>query len=138
MSDNIGGYQPHQERVIAEKADLDERLQKLAAFMGGEVFDALPEEDRYLMQLQSSVMLSLSMLLGKRIERFAPAPPPRRVGNLGGFAAMYCACGAVPVLETMDYGRLHQVGCVCGSNTSGTTPFLAVRAWNKLQQEQGG
>lgn len=61
---------PHQQRVVAEKAELDERLQKLAVFMGRDDFDALPDEDRYLLHVQSSVMLSLSMLLGKRIERF--------------------------------------------------------------------
>ena len=138
MSENIGGYLPHQERVIAEKAALDESLQKLAAFMAGEVFDAMPEEDRYLMQLQSSVMLSYSMLLGKRIERFTPAKLPKRISNLGGYAAMDCACGAVPVLSSTDHDQVLEVGCVCGSLATGNTPFMAVKAWNKLQQEQGG
>jgi hypothetical protein len=137
----MDGLPAYQGRVVAEKAELDERLQKLALFMGGEVFDALPEEDRYLMQLQSSVMLSLSMLLGKRIERFQAdqTRAPRKIGFfLGDVAVSQCACGAVPWVRSLDFGEVHEVDCVCDSKATGTTPFLAVKAWNKLQQEQGG
>lgn len=37
---------PHQIRVVAEKRELDERLQRLVAFMGTATFAELPEAER--------------------------------------------------------------------------------------------
>lgn len=65
-------YQPHEQRVVDEKVDLDTRVAKLTAFLGTEVFAGLPLEDRRLLALQHDVMSAYSEVLGARIARFQP------------------------------------------------------------------
>ena len=65
--------QPHEERVVTEKQELDEKLAKLKSFCfspGSPVFKALPPEDRDLLEDQSTVMEQYSKILGRRIARF--------------------------------------------------------------------
>ncbi len=62
--------QPHQERVLQEKAELDERLAKLTAFLETDTYHALPDEDKELLRLQWALMCDLSDILAKRIARF--------------------------------------------------------------------
>jgi hypothetical protein len=63
--------EPHQQRVIDERRDLDDKLSKLNAFMSeNAIFDGLPEEDRRLMRLQGHAMAQYSGILAARIERF--------------------------------------------------------------------
>lgn len=62
---------PHQQRVLDEKAELDERLAKLDAFIrDSPVFLTLPDDERYHLQQQSKVMLQLSAILAARIVNF--------------------------------------------------------------------
>ena len=63
-------YLPHQQRVVDEKAELDERLGKLHAFLKTGVFKSLPDEDQILMDRQARAMRMLSGILGERIARF--------------------------------------------------------------------
>ncbi len=65
--------EPHEQRVVAEKAELDERLAKLNAFLPTETCINLPFDDRCLLAQQAIVMTQLSQILGKRIERFLAA-----------------------------------------------------------------
>lgn len=63
----------HEERVVAEKQELDEKLAKLKAFCfdpGSRAFAALTPTDRDLLEDQYTVMLKYSEILGKRIDRF--------------------------------------------------------------------
>ena len=60
----------YQQRVIDEKAELDERLAKLKVFLTSKTFNLLPFHDRELLEYQSEVMEQLSLVLGKRIKRF--------------------------------------------------------------------
>lgn len=62
--------QPHQQRVVDEKAELDERLGKLHAFLKTGIFKSLPDEDQILMDRQARAMRMLSGILGERIARF--------------------------------------------------------------------
>lgn len=62
--------QPHQERVVNEKRELDEKLEKLIAFFGGDVFNGLLPEDQDLMKGQATYMKQYSEILGMRIARF--------------------------------------------------------------------
>jgi hypothetical protein len=65
--------QPHQQRVVDEKADLDAKIEKLTTFVGGLVFESLsPPEKNWLTQ-QLNVMGQYSSILGERIAAF---PPP--------------------------------------------------------------
>lgn len=62
---------PHQIRVVAEKRELDERLQRLVAFMGTATFAELPEAERARMTRQHNLMQQLSAVLGERIDAFS-------------------------------------------------------------------
>ncbi|HIH4784016.1 TPA: crAss001_48 related protein [Morganella morganii] len=37
--------QPHQQRVVDEKAELDDKISKLTAFTGGDIFKSIHQED---------------------------------------------------------------------------------------------
>ena len=67
---------PHEERVIIEKQELDEKLAKLKAFVfnpGSPIFHALSPEDRDLLEDQYTAMDQYSTILSKRIARFSKA-----------------------------------------------------------------
>lgn len=61
---------PYQQRVVDEKRELDERIDKLAAFFKTEAFGNLPTYDRTLMRQQHRAMDRLSVILRLRIQRF--------------------------------------------------------------------
>lgn len=68
--------QPHEERVVTEKRELDEKLKKLEAFCyipGSAIFEGLPREDRNLLEDQYMAMERYSQVLEKRIARFPPS-----------------------------------------------------------------
>jgi hypothetical protein len=64
--------QPHEERVVAEKRELDEKLVKLAEFISGpgKIFSGLDFVDRSLLMEQYACMLKYSRILTERITRF--------------------------------------------------------------------
>lgn len=66
-------YQPHQQRVIDEKAELDDRRSKLAAFLYTGTFEALDAAERERLEKQLRLMTSYSDVLGERIEAFKEA-----------------------------------------------------------------
>jgi hypothetical protein len=62
--------QPHQQRVVDEKTELDEKLAKLNNFIGGEIYNGLPGDERYRLTQQSLMMKQYSDILGERIAAF--------------------------------------------------------------------
>lgn len=64
--------QPHQQRVIDEKRELDERLFKLRAFKETDTFETLPGDERVRLLQQATVMHSYSRILDERIAAFTP------------------------------------------------------------------
>lgn len=62
---------PHQQRVIDEKTELDERLKRLAAFFGTHVFASLPLEEQDRLARQKQHMDAYSNVLGERIAAFS-------------------------------------------------------------------
>ncbi len=64
--------QPHQERVVIEKAELDDKRQKLTAFIGGTVWRGLAEVEQSRLNRQLEAMTLYSNILGERIAAFAP------------------------------------------------------------------
>jgi hypothetical protein len=62
--------QPHEERVVAEKDELDEKIQKLVAFMGGTIFASLSDDERSRLSIQLQHMNGYSEILGQRIAAF--------------------------------------------------------------------
>lgn len=63
---------PHQQRVIDEKTDLDDRRARLAAFIGTDTHCGLPEAERARLRLQLGVMALYSEILEDRIAAFPP------------------------------------------------------------------
>jgi hypothetical protein len=65
--------QPHQQRVVEEKAQLDKKLVKLHAFCFGSdttIFGSLSPEERDRLEDQYTAMKQYSDILGKRIAAF--------------------------------------------------------------------
>lgn len=63
--------QPHQIRVQLEKAELDERIDKLRAFVNSPTFNTLPHKERVHLNQQLGVMESYSDILHGRIMTFS-------------------------------------------------------------------
>lgn len=61
---------PHQQRVLDEKAELDERLKKLSAFVITDAFNRLDSTDRELLLEQEDAMTTYSDVLTRRIKNF--------------------------------------------------------------------
>lgn len=71
------GLAPHQQRVVDEKTVLDDRREKLNAFMQGDNFFVLCDEpERIRMIDQYNAMTTYSKVLGERISAFATAHNP--------------------------------------------------------------
>lgn len=69
--------QPHQQRVIAEKSELDERLSKLIAFFDDAKFSGLPTDEQDRMKRQAEHMTHYSVVLGERIAAFPETVEPQ-------------------------------------------------------------
>lgn len=67
---NAEGLAPHEVRVVAEKAQLDDKVAKLSAFMGTDLFNGLPDKVKELRTAQLGAMREYSGLLGEIIDLF--------------------------------------------------------------------
>lgn len=61
---------PHQQRVVDEKTELDERRAKLDAFYSTPIFHGLPESEQSRLLSQGVAMRTYSEILGERIANF--------------------------------------------------------------------
>lgn len=61
---------PHQQRVLAEQTELDDRLTKLQAFFSNPIFYGLPADEQDRLQKQAVAMQAYSEVLGERIAAF--------------------------------------------------------------------
>jgi len=62
---------PHQQRVIDEKRELDERAGKLRSFFGTAIFGTLDDAEQQRLQQQAAVMATYSDILEERIAAFS-------------------------------------------------------------------
>ena len=62
--------QPHQQRVVAERTELDDKLGKLQAFITGAKFDSVPDAEQGRLVLQHHIMTALALVLEQRIAAF--------------------------------------------------------------------
>lgn len=67
---NIGHLPAHQQRVVAEKAQLDDKLLKLRKFISQDLFKTLPDIERELLTTQAGAMTEYSDILAQRIAFF--------------------------------------------------------------------
>jgi hypothetical protein len=59
--------QPHQQRVLAEKRELDERVEKLTSFVNSENISKASFKEQGLLREQLAVMCALQEILQERI-----------------------------------------------------------------------
>lgn len=62
--------QPHQERVVAEKTELDDKREKLLRFFMGDIYKKLPVDEQDRLSKQETAMKVYSDILGERIAAF--------------------------------------------------------------------
>lgn len=62
--------QPHQQRVVDEKTELDEKRQKLGEFKNTDLFAYLPWQEQERLNTQAHIMTMYSSVLGERISNF--------------------------------------------------------------------
>lgn len=62
--------QPHQQRVVDERAELIERGEKLRAFMLSDAAKTLPADEQDRLTRQYRVMVQYGVILRERIEAF--------------------------------------------------------------------
>lgn len=60
---------PNQQRVFDEKAEIDNRLQKLKDFISSPTYLTMDKEDKVLLLDQEMAMEDYSHILGKRFNR---------------------------------------------------------------------
>jgi hypothetical protein len=60
----------HEQRVIDEKTELDNKFASLCMFHGSDVFKSLDPIDQELLVKQADIMAEYSCILGDRIARF--------------------------------------------------------------------
>ena len=60
----------HQQRVVDEKRELDNRREKLMAFFSTPIFHGLAESEQIRLERQAVAMRSYSEILGERIAAF--------------------------------------------------------------------
>jgi hypothetical protein len=61
----------HQERVVAEKEELDCIIERLRAFIAGDTFGGLSEAERRRLRRQETIMVLYSDVLDERIIAFS-------------------------------------------------------------------
>jgi hypothetical protein len=63
----------HQERVLVERAELDDKLNKLSAFLDGKVYPTLSGDEQRLLGEQYRHMVGYRLVLDQRIRMFKGA-----------------------------------------------------------------
>lgn len=67
----LGDMAPHQQRVVDEKRELDEKAKKLSDFIGSNsMFTEIDPAEQERMTKQCEIMWEYSEILGKRIAAF--------------------------------------------------------------------
>ena len=62
--------QPHQQRVVDEKSELDEKLSNLNKFFSNSIFLGLNKDEQNRLKLQAIYMQKYLDILKERIENF--------------------------------------------------------------------
>ena len=70
MTPNPTALQPHQQRVVDERHELMFKVDKLKAFLGGEIFKTLPADEQQRLSRQAEVMTEYDSILKERIAHF--------------------------------------------------------------------
>ena len=71
MEKSMAQLAPHQQRVVDEKRDLDDKREKLGSFKNTELFASLPWQEQERLNTQANIMTMYSAVLGERIAAFS-------------------------------------------------------------------
>lgn len=66
--------EPYQIRVVQEKQELDQKLEKLVTYLESKHFTELSFDDKWLLREQRQAMAAYSRILGSRIAKFNQPP----------------------------------------------------------------
>lgn len=69
-AEDVGAQPPHQQRVIDEKRELDDKIEKLSAFFGTPLFGKLDAAEQQRLNAQGLAMTTYSVILDERIAAF--------------------------------------------------------------------
>lgn len=61
---------PHEQRVVDEKNELGEKLEKLLTFLQTDIYKSLNEKEQELLSFQSQVMEDYYEVLQQRVDLF--------------------------------------------------------------------
>ncbi|NTE96700.1 crAss001_48 related protein [Agrobacterium tumefaciens] len=70
---DISHLKPHEQRVVGELEQLDDKVKKLEAFLATPACANLPHDDRELLKMQATAMVHYLSILSHRVERFGGA-----------------------------------------------------------------
>lgn len=62
---------PHQERVVKERIELDQKIKNLSEFITGDFFSQLDAAEQGRLHRQLSIMTAYSNILGERVDAFS-------------------------------------------------------------------
>lgn len=62
--------QSHQQRVFAERADLNNKIERLEAFIGTVTYHTASHDEQFLLRMQLLTMREYADVLGRRIALF--------------------------------------------------------------------
>jgi ATP/maltotriose-dependent transcriptional regulator MalT len=68
--ENAKTLQPHQQRVVDEKSELDGKRDRLTEFLKGNIFRSLPSDEQERLTRQVAIMEQYSGVLAERIAHF--------------------------------------------------------------------
>lgn len=67
---------PHQQRVIVERQELRERLDKLENFLASDLFRTIDHEEGVLLWAQRGAMAQYLAVLDRRVAMWGPSSTP--------------------------------------------------------------
>lgn len=70
---HVGHLQPHEQRLVGECFQLEDRIKKLEGFLSTPACAALPERDQKLLKMQADAMVVYIGILNTRIESIGGA-----------------------------------------------------------------
>lgn len=85
---------PHQERVVTEKTELDDKRQKLRVFIGGDVYRTLDTVEQSRLNRQLEAMTLYSNILAERIDAFEVGSVCFVLLPRSELTNLLCKCGA--------------------------------------------
>ena len=116
----------HQERVVKERAELGDRLNRLGQFLTGDKFKELPETEKDRLWMQHHIMTAYLLCLDSRIKDFPVEvgikPDEDRI-SAERWECRFCGKAAPCVVEihfrrteyphVEEQPRLRRLGCLC-------------------------